>query len=284
MAIGSDQEVVHEARKAIKRMRTLARLFRDELGEPEFERVNSSLRDAGRRLAGARDAHVRVATLKSLAQRHPTTLSRSGIDFLGMQLELERAQSGEPANSAKVLEDIATMRRELARWNLLDRDFEDFAPGLKRIYKEGRKRFAQAKNEQRHGGSPAPKSAALAETPSEHAPSDQAMHDWRKRVKSLYYALDMLGGKRAKGARKATRRADRLGDMLGEEHDLWMLSVYAEEHLDAFGGDSRSREDLLELIERRRKHLRKRALKRGARLYKRSPTRFTHRLRTVFSR
>lgn len=110
------------------------------------------------------------------------------------------------------------------------------------------------------------------------------MHDWRKRVKSLYYALDMLGGKRAKGARKSTRRADRLGDLLGEEHDLWMLSVYVEEHPDVFGGDSRARDELLDLIGVRRRRLRKQALKLGARLYKRSPARFTQRLRTAFSR
>jgi CHAD domain-containing protein len=273
MAIGSDRDVVHEARKATKRMRALARLFRDELGEPEFGRVNASLRDAAQRLAGARDAQVRLATLRSLAEHHPAALARAGIDFLGMHLERERARSGEPTNNTEVLEDIAAMRRQLARWDLLDRDFEDLAPGLRRIYKEGRKRYAHVKDEHRRAGAN-----------SEHPPSDQAMHDWRKRVKSLYYALDMLGGKRAKGARKATRRAGRLGDLLGEEHDLWMLSVYAEEHPDVFGGDSRAREDLLELIERRRRRLRKRALKLGARLYKRSPARFVQRLRIAFSR
>jgi CHAD domain-containing protein len=272
MVIGSDQDVVHEARKAIKRMRALARLYRDELGEPEFKRVSSSLRDAAQRLAGPRDAEVRLATLRSLAKRHPAALSRQGIDFFGMQLELERAQSGKPANSAEVLEDIAVMRRQLARWNLLDRDFEDLAPGLKRIYKEGRKRYAHAKDEQRDD---------LGE---EDAPDDQAMHDWRKRVKSLYYALDMLGGKHAKGSRKATRRADRLGDLLGEEHDLWMLSLYAEEHQDAFGGDVRACEELMALIGRRRKRLRRRALKLGARLYKHSPGRFTRRAHTAFTR
>src|ERR1700722_7281001 len=272
MAIGSDQDVVHEARKAIKRMRALARLFRDELGEHEFKRVNSSLRDAAQRLAGARDAQVRLATLRRLAERHPAELGRTGIDFLGMELERGCAQSGEP-RSAEVIEDIAAMRRQLARWNLLDRDFQDLAPGLRRIYKEGRKRYAHVKHERRR-----------AAAHSEHVPSDQAMHDWRKRVKSLYYALDMLGGKRAKGARKATRRADRLGDLLGEEHDLWMLSVYAEEHLDAFGGASRAPRDLLELIERRRQLLHNRALKLGARLYKRSSARFTKRLHTAFSR
>lgn len=264
---------MHEARKAIKRMRALARLFRDELGEPEFKRVNSSLRDAAGRLAGARDAQVRLDTLRSLTERDPAALSRPGVDFLGAHLERERTQSGEPTNSAEALEDIAAMRRQLARWELLDRDFEDLVPGLQRIYKEGRKRYAHVKDGRRH-----------AKADSGHVPSDQAMHDWRKRVKSLYYALDMLGGKRAKGARKATRRADRLGDLLGEEHDLWMLSVYAEEHPDVFGGDSRAREDLLELIERRRRRLRKRTLKLGARLYKRSPARFVQRLRIAFSR
>ncbi len=182
-----------------------------------------------------------------------------------------------------MLEDITAMRRQLAHWNLTDRDFEDLAPGLERIYKEGRKRYARAQKSLGHPG--AKDGQGQTETgDDEHVPGDQAMHDWRKRVKSLYYALDMLGGKRIKGARKATRRADRLGDLLGEEHDLWMLSVYAEEHQDLFGGDSRAREELVELIERRRRRLRKRALKLGARLYKRSPSRFTQRLRTAFTR
>lgn len=291
MAIGSDQDVVHEARKAIKRMRALARLFREEMGEPEFKRVNSRLREAAQRLAGARDAEVRLATLRNLVERHPAVLSRQGIDFFGMRLELERARRGKPANSAEVLEDIVAMRLQLARWNLPDRDFEDLAPGLERIYKEGRKRHGKAKQERRHTpveGGQRPASAEDEQREAgpreEHVAGDQAMHDWRKRVKSLYYALDMLGGKRIGGARKATRRADRLGDLLGEEHDLWMLSVYAEEHQDAFGGDSRAREELMELVGRRRKRLGKRALKLGARLYRHSPGRFTRRLRTAFTR
>ncbi|MGA7704829.1 MAG: CHAD domain-containing protein, partial [Solirubrobacteraceae bacterium] len=205
----------------------------------------------------------------------------------GSHLERERAQASEPADSAQVLEDIAAMRRQLAHWNLLERDFEDLAPGLERIYKEGRKRYARAKRdrppEETTRGRPLAGRAAPAPAGQEHAPSDQAMHDWRKRVKSLYYALDMLGGKHARGARKATRRADRLGDLLGEEHDLWMLGLYASGHPEAFGQDTLAREDLLALIGRRRKRLRKRALKLGARLYKRSPARFSQRLRTAFS-
>jgi CHAD domain-containing protein len=255
---------VHEARKAIKRMRALARLLRYELGEQEFARVNDSLRSAGQRLAGARDAEVRLATLKQLTERHPKALAREGIGHFSEHLERERARMGEPADSDEVLEDIAAMRRQLAQWNLVDRDFEALAPGLRRIYREGRHRHARVKRER--------------------ARDAQDLHDWRKRVKSLYYALDMLGAKKAKGPRRATRRADRLGELLGEEHDLWMLGAYVEEHPEALAGETPARKKLLKRIERRRKRLRKRALKLGARLYKRKPGRFTRRIGTALSR
>src|SRR5580704_9515394 len=86
-------ELVHETRKAIKRMRALARLLRHELGEQEFERVSSSLRTAGQRLAGPRDAEVRVTTLRGLVERHPKALALGGIRALRERLESERAVS-----------------------------------------------------------------------------------------------------------------------------------------------------------------------------------------------
>lgn len=263
-------ELVHEARKAIKRMRALARLLRDELGEQEFARVNASLRRAGRRLAGARDAEVRLATLRELIERHPRALGlspafpkqngprREGIRRLEEQLRRECLSNSRPSDIDEVLADIAAMRDQLARWSLVDTDFATLSPGLRRVYREGRHRYARCA---RADGS-----------------DEQDVHDWRKRVKSLYYALDMLGAKKAKGARRATRRADRLGDLLGSEHDLWMLCAYVEAHPEAFGTGTAAKDELLRLIEQRRRRLRKRALSLGARLYKRKPGKFTRRI------
>jgi len=281
---------VHEARKAIKRMRALARLLRHEVGEAEFDRVNASLRAAGQRLAGTRDAEVRLATLRRMSARHPKALAFEGIELLRARLEHERARAGERAGTqvggqtgepqtggprtggppserealGAVLGDVADVRRELSRWNLLDHDFERLAPGLRRIYREGLRRYARVKRER--------------------ARKAEDLHDWRKRVKSLYYALDMLGGASAKGTRGVTGRAERLGDVLGEEHDLWTLALYVEQHPDAFGGDNRAREALLKLTERRRKRLRKRALAAGARIYRDRPDRFTRRVGHALSR
>jgi CHAD domain-containing protein len=257
----SHAELVHEARKTIKRMRALARLLRYELGEPEFERVNGSLRIAGQRLAGARDAEVRLATLQRLSSRHPKALALEGVELLSERLEREREQTSEPTRQQDVLDDIANMRRDLARWNLVDHDFEAIAPGLERIYREGRRRHTRVERRQGRDA--------------------QDAHDWRKRVKGLYYALDMLGGAKSKGAREAAKRADRLGDLLGEEHDLWMLCTYIEEHTHALGADPGAERTLLKLAERRRARLRRRALKLGARLYKRKPGDFAQRALTA---
>jgi CHAD domain-containing protein len=257
-------EVVHEARKTIKRMRALAQLLRYELGEQEFKRVNESLRAAGQRLSGARDAEVRLATLERLSRRHPKALALDGIEILRTRLEGERKQTEEPTHQQEVLEDIANMRSDLARWNLVDHDFEAILPGLRRIYRDGRRRYTRVRRA--------------------HGRNAEDVHDWRKRVKSLYYALDMIGGDKKKEVRDNTKRADRLGDLLGEEHDLWMLCAYVEAHSAAFGEDSDARATLLKLIERRREALRGRALNLGERLYKRKPGAFVRRAGDALAR
>lgn len=259
---GDDRaRAVHEARKTIKRMRALARLLRREIGEQEFRQVNASLRHAGRRLAGARDAQVRIATLEGLRKRYPGELGGAEIDRLLARLELKRTDEDAPRRQAAILADISEMRRDLLRWSLIEHDHEALATGLRSIYRDGRQRYKRVKRS--------------------HARDPVRMHDWRKRVKSLYYALDMLGGKQTSATAKLTRRADRLGETLGEEHDLWMLAEYLrdEELL-----DHETQERLLASIERRRGLLRKRALKLGSRVYARKPRRFAVRTGKALAR
>lgn len=264
MTSKANVELVHEARKAIKRMRALARLLRYELGEPEFERVNDLLRTAGQRLSGSRDAQVRLATLERLRSKHRKALAGDGIERLQQQLERECRHADEPPDIGEVLADIASMRNHLARWNLVDPDFDALAPGLRQIYRQGRRRYRRVQSKQGR--------------------SAEDLHNWRKRVKALYYALDMLGGANVKGTRRATRRADRLGDVLGEDHDLWMFATYIAQYPNVFAGYEDAHRALSKQIRRRRKRLRKRALRAGARLYERKPGDFTQRVSDALRR
>jgi CHAD domain-containing protein len=122
------------------------------------------------------------------------------------------------------------------------------------------------------------------------------MHRWRKRVKDLRYAAEMLQqtqqpGPEGHGAdahlRRVAKRADDLGEMLGEDHDLAVLAERVRTATKRRGrGRSRksrplrrsTRNTLLKLIARRRRKLRKRALRDGERLYRRSAKLFVRRL------
>jgi hypothetical protein len=246
------EKTVHEARKALKRARALVRLQRGTLRSKRFRRANRSLRDVGRRLAGARDAEVLVDALDRLVKDHPKQLAGSAaVASLRKKLVARRerlradARAGAPARAAIVTELCAT-RAAFARWEL--REGRDIV-GFERIYRQGRKRRRQARK----------------------ANSTVAMHQWRKRVKDLRYAAEALGLKRV------ARRADRLGETIGEEHDLALLDEYVRRHRKCFKGEQATRRSLRKLIRRRRRKLRERAWRLGEELYRHQPKRFARR-------
>jgi hypothetical protein len=301
------EHAVHETRKSLKRLRALIRLLEDELGDGAFARENALLRGAGMRLAGARDAEVIVDTLDRLCARHPGKLEhRGGLAELRSALVADRARdamnaSEDAVTRSEVLADLRAARGGLAEWTPSRRDgFKAIEPGLRRLYRQVRRRLRRAA---RRRGDTA-----------------RAMHEWRKRVKDLRYAAEMLdrmdraaqanAGKRrrersgrrkdAPPLRQLARWADEVGELLGEEHDLVVLAerVRATTKRGRAGAqgdglspqrdrvvlDKKTRRTLLKLIARRRKRLRRVALREGKRLYRRKPAKFVRRLGKAYAR
>jgi hypothetical protein len=299
-----DEKAVHETRKALKRLRALVRMLREELGEEAFARENAALRDAGRRLAGARDAEVILSTLDGLLERRRRRLGRRrGIARLRRTLLAERDAAeartlGDATMRAEVLQELGAIRHRVADWRLSGpAGIEALEPGIERIYLQGRRRYRRAAGGKGDRG--------------------RAMHEWRKRVKDLRYAAEMLdrrdpagerklpsrhrakrrkqAAKRARAQllRKLARRADKLGEALGEEHDLAVLAerIRTQDARRSALGERgqvrlgrRNRKAMLKLIARRRRKLRTRTLRDGARLYRRRPRRFVRRVRRAFER
>ena len=267
-----DEKAVHETRKALKRLRALLRLLRHQLGEDAFARENAVLRDTGRRLSGARDAEVMVGTLDALIARQPRKLGRrSGALELRARLQAEHARAredtvGDAATRAAALGELGGFRVRVEAWTLPERPgIELVQADLRRLYEQGRERRRRAARR---------KGREMV-----------AMHEWRKRVKDLRYASEMLRRRdHDKALARVARRSDALGELLGEDHDLAVLA----EHLRAgarwdgpraWRTDRRTREALLDAVERRRRTLRKRALREGERLYAAKPKRFVARVR-----
>jgi CHAD domain-containing protein len=257
-----DQKAIHETRKALKRLRALVGLLREELGEQQYKREHAILRDAARRLASARDAEVTVDTLDALLKRHPRKLGRSHpLIALRKRLVAERATAArhaleDRALRAQVLRDLGGLRERAQRWALSERaGLTIVEDDLRRVYRQGRRRMCRV--ERGRGGA-------------------HAAHEWRKRVKDLRYAAEILG------LRPLARRADRLAELLGEEHDLVVLAgLLPPPGRGPFKGKRgrRARRALLKRIARRRRRLRKRALRDGERLYRRRPKQFLRRVR-----
>ena len=293
----SPEKRVHEARKALKRLRALLLLVRDELGERAYARESALVRRTGKRLAQARDAEVLLSTLDDLIKRHPKKLgSRRGVQRLRARLQTERDGAAElaladSATRAGVLDDLRALRVRVAGWQLADPGgIEAVEPALPRLYGKGRRRMRRAERARRARG--------------------RKLHEWRKRVKDLRYAAEMLqrsdddgkrprkraGGKPGKRARrrssaeaafigKVARQADDLGELLGEEHDLAVLAERVRTEAKATRASGApgpgTRKALLKLIARRRKRLRKRALRDGGRLFGRTPKSFVRRMRAA---
>jgi CHAD domain-containing protein len=286
------ERTVHEIRKALKRLRALLTLLRSELGAKRYARENAALRDCGRRLAGARDAEVMLGTLDSIVRRDPAHFTRSSaVRTLRAQLLAERDTAtahaiDDPRVRGDVVLELRAVRARVERWEFRERGFKLLAPGLESIYRRGRGSMRIARRR------------AAAERPGEkrrrrkHSrrggvgrragwdPSVEALHVWRKRVKELRYAAETLdrGSKRYQPVRRVARRADRLGEMLGEEHDLALLEARVRERSRQFAGERKVRKRLLALIAARRRKLRKRALREGERLYRRRPRRLVRRM------
>jgi CHAD domain-containing protein len=247
---GDDGEAIHEARKALKRVRAALRLSRDHLGVDRYRQENVILRDAGRQLSGARDARVLLDTFDELAERHPDELSAPARTQLRTALDAtaEAAGATDETSASAVVETLADARVRVATWPLPeDGGPEALAAGFERIYRRGRRALRTAEKE----------------TSVEH------LHELRKRAKDLWHAAQLLRPTAPKRMKKLARRAHRLSDLLGDDHDLAVLLDRSRAQPELLGSGELAA--LSALVQRRQDRLRREALALGARLYRRKP-------------
>src|SRR5262249_13448651 len=70
---GSSDEMVHEARKGLKRLRAMLRLVRPAIGRKVYRSESITFRDAARPLSEVRDAKILVETLDKVVKSNGKT-------------------------------------------------------------------------------------------------------------------------------------------------------------------------------------------------------------------
>ena len=244
------EQAIHEARKDMKKLRALLRLARGELGERTYARENACFGDAARELAGARDADVMLATLKALELP-------SGLGWeLRKRIQdghSEQRSDGREAAARAAAATLEEARGRIADWPLERDSFKALSEGLERTYRRGRREFKEARAE----------------------PGTEALHEWRKRVKQLWYHASLLRCAWPPVMAAYAGEAHELSDRLGDDHDLATLAVWVADNV----GEE---PELAAAVESRRAQLQREALARGERLYAEKPSAYVRRLERLW--
>ena len=248
---GPDAEAIHDARKRIKKSRSLLRLARAQLGPGVVTVAQSDLREASQSISAQRDADARVETVDRLVAATPAEGARAALDRLHrICTDAAAAQRAGGSLDRATVHAVAHRLQRTRDWLVLVAGQADgwdaLEPGLRRQYARGRRRFA-----------------ALGD-----APTDEELHEWRKRAKDLWYHERLLRRLWRKAQRPYVDAASDLADLLGDDHDLALLTEFVANRSEL---DASDRAVLAAAISAQRAALQASARAIGAYLYADAP-------------
>ncbi len=269
---GQVDAAVHEARKAMKRLRAVLRLIRSEIGDDAYRWENTVLRDAARSVAPIRDGVVMVNTVDRIRERYEGQIAEESFAELraalvGRSDRLRRRVLDDREIIPGVIRTLRSARVRYSSWPVESDDpmvlygrspiphaFESIAPGLGRTYGRGRKEMARA----------------IAH------PTAANFHLWRKRAKYLRHQAEILQPLWPDAVGGLAQSLEQLGEWLGDDHDLAILLKLISD-IPELCPDMRERSFLAALAQHRRAELQMASISLGSRIYAERPNQFVSR-------
>jgi CHAD domain-containing protein len=209
-------------------------------------------------VAHVRDADVMVETIDALHDRFAGQLPAAVFERVRGDLDDDARRSREATGDdlgVELVDALQAVGGRVEEWPLEDARWSVTRKGIRRAYRRGRKAFALADAD----------------------PTTDSLHEWRKRVKDLWYHERLLKPVWPAVLGAQADEAHTLADLLGDEHDLAVLAERLRE--DPPTDDI---EEVLELIEQRRGELLAHVRALGRRVYAEKPRPFARRLKRYF--
>lgn len=203
--LGEDPEAVHQARVAVRRLRSDLRTFRSLLDPAWTAALRQELGWLGQELGVVRDLDVLAERLRLAVMRVPDADAETAPKLL------ERLRSARAAARA----DLMSAMREPRYVDLLDRVVEAANEPL--VLPEAAKQPAAAAMGRLMDGPWMHLERACSEL--DPASTDAELHHARIRAKRVRYAADTLAPLFGARARKFSRRAAALQEILGKHQD-----------------------------------------------------------------
>jgi len=253
---------VHDARKCLKRLRSLLVLIRPGLPEPVFSSLTERLKTLGRGLAAARDAAALLDAVDKIA-RAEGAVDNTPLRALRAWLHKRRQaakRSLEGSTASDAMRGLFALRPAMANLAVYPDAFVPVALGLRDSYRSGRKAFARAIS----------------------TGSDEDFHEWRKTLQHHWRHMQLLTPCWPSELSARVEAARTLSQILGDDHDLALLRQLVSAPTMVFAGP----EDTAAFLKRcRAKHksLRREAETRGARLFAERSRPFAERIEAYWT-
>jgi CHAD domain-containing protein len=242
----SRTEAIHEARKHVKKIRAVLRLFQKKLGK-DYRIHNRRLRAIAHQLSSLRDADANAETMKAVRNHYPRLITAPIFTAVCRGLS-----SRKRGTVARVDPDRLLLR--------VERELRRTAKSLPRqIRRQGKYAVVRA------GVARGYRRARKAMDDVHADPEDTRFHTWRRRVKDHWYHMRLLEDLAAKAQARA-RRLKRLETVLGDDHNLVLLRETILSAPARFG-DERTTALVLGCIAKYIRALRRRSLKLGERTF-----------------
>lgn len=256
-ANGDAAASIHSMRKRCKRVRALLRLVRPAM-ERTYGVANVALRDAGRELSEVRDSQALVEAFDRLCESQGGEIRCRESDLIRAELRRHaRAALSDPSLERHLSQAGGLLRADaldVEGW-AISSDARVLAMGAARTYRRARNRLDDARS----------------------LPSNECLHQWRKRTKYLWIQMQLIEAAAPAILGPYAERLHTLSDLLGDDHDLAVLSSRLHRRTRAIGGP-KTLLAVMPLIERSRLEHQQRAIDLGQALYADSPAVFSGRL------
>ncbi len=236
---------VHQTRRRIKELRALLALAKGDPAAPELDRL---FRDAARAISGARDDEICMTTLARLEK---TPEAPPAAVFEKARATVHK-QAVAASGREEVLERLEAGRQDLANWNP-DASRKIIRQALRRSYRRCRRALEALQAKEEAGNS-----------------DEEAFHRLRRRIKRLWAQLRLVRKECTKTVKKRIRKADKIAELLGLEHDLAVLRTRLRQ--------KHASQVLSSRIEEERAELQKMSLAKTRRFLRRKPKIFLKKL------
>jgi CHAD domain-containing protein len=253
---------VHDARKCLKRLRSLLVLIQPGLPEPAFLSLTERLRGIARGLASARDAAALLDAVDKFAKSEGEE-ENTPIPALRAWLQ-ERRQAAkrnlDGSTASDAMRGLFALRPTMATLAVYPDDFTSIAKGLRESYRHGRRTFARA-------------------YATGH---DEDFHEWRKTLQHHWRQMQLLTPCWPSELSARVEAARALSQILGDDHDIALLGQLVSAPTMTFA----SPEDTAAFLKRcrgRHKALRREAETRGARLFAERSRPFAERIEAYWT-